>query len=271
MNIKRHTTIGRLNVVSPKDHERFSLKLILNKVRGAISFESLKTFENTNYSTFRDTAIAMGLLEHDSQIVKFFEEACTVMLPIQLRQFFAWFLLSENIQGIHIWNNYKNSFTEDFKDNKENFALLHINQILETEDKSCESFHLPMPKNNNIHNKTDINKEILYCTSMYEKMYIQLNNDQRNIFKILCEHNHKMYFIDGPGGFGKTFLYKTLIYYFISLKKQILSMAWTGIALILLPKGMTSHRTFRLPLNLSTIEISFLQFQSDKKNYEKLM
>ena len=34
-------------------------------------------------------------------------------------------------------------------------------------------------------------------------------------------------------------------------------MAWTGIASILLPKGMTSHRTFRLPLDLSNIESAF--------------
>lgn len=42
-------------------------------------------------------------------------------------------------------------------------------------------------------------------------------------------------------------------------------MAWTGIASILLPKGMTTHRTFRLPLDLSSIENSFLKLESDKK------
>ena len=43
-------------------------------------------------------------------------------------------------------------------------------------------------------------------------------------------------------------------------------MAWTGIASILLPKGITSHRTFRLPLDLSTINTAFLNLESDKKN-----
>lgn len=42
-------------------------------------------------------------------------------------------------------------------------------------------------------------------------------------------------------------------------------MAWTGIASILLPKGMTSHRTFRLPLDLTIIESAFLKLDSDKK------
>ena len=42
-------------------------------------------------------------------------------------------------------------------------------------------------------------------------------------------------------------------------------MAWTGIASILLPKGMTSHRTFRLPLYLSNIDSAFLKLETDKK------
>ena len=42
-------------------------------------------------------------------------------------------------------------------------------------------------------------------------------------------------------------------------------MAWTAIASILLPKGMTTHRTFRLPLDLSSIENSFLKLESDEK------
>ena len=41
-------------------------------------------------------------------------------------------------------------------------------------------------------------------------------------------------------------------------------MAWTGIASLLLPQGRTSHRTFRLPLNLSEVEISTLNLETDK-------
>ena len=46
-------------------------------------------------------------------------------------------------------------------------------------------------------------------------------------------------------------------------------MAWTGIASILLPKGMTSHRTFRLLLDLNNIETAFLKFESDKKKIKR--
>lgn len=47
--------------------------------------------------------------------------------------------------------------------------------------------------------------------------------------------NNNLIFIDGPGGTGKTFLYTVIIYYYLSENKQVISMAWTGIAFILLP------------------------------------
>ena len=67
----------------------------------------------------------------------------------------------------------------------------------------------------------------------------------------------------------KLFLYKTLIYYFIFKNINVLSMTWTGIASILLPHGMTSHKTFKLPLVLDNVESSFLKKECDKKKLRK--
>ena len=41
-------------------------------------------------------------------------------------------------------------------------------------------------------------------------------------------------------------------------------MAYTEIASISLPKGMTSHRTFRLPLDLNDKELSKLEIKKKK-------
>ena len=42
---QKHYAIGRLNIVSPTDSERFSLKLILGRVKGANCFKDLRTYE----------------------------------------------------------------------------------------------------------------------------------------------------------------------------------------------------------------------------------
>lgn len=169
----------------------------------------------------------MGLLETDKQIFDIFDEACNIMLPSQLRKYFAWLILSENIVGDKILKKYKEFFIEDFKENKENNALIEINNIFMTEDMCCVNFGLPEPIQN-------INKEIyevdenfiLYSKTKYGSMYNELNEAQLNIFEDIILDVNKIYFIDGPGGSGKTFLYKTLIYYFSSVKKKY--CRWLG-------------------------------------------
>ena len=253
---QKHYAIGRLNIVSPKDSERFSLKLILGRIKGANSFKDLRTYENVTYNTHKEAAIAMDLIENDLKILKFFEEACRIMLPFQLREFFTSFLLTENIQGNIIWNNLKKYFSEDFHENEDNLALNDINKLLLLEDVPYVDFGLPEPDpiiNDVKYDSkiTSINKE------MFEDMFTKLNQDQKFIFKQLLNNINKINFIGGPRGSGKTFLYKTLNYYFLSKVKNIISMPWTGIASILLSKGMITDRTFRLPLDLSSIENSF--------------
>ncbi|XP_055387401.1 ATP-dependent DNA helicase pif1-like [Condylostylus longicornis] len=64
----------------------------------------------------------------------------------------------------------------------------------------------------------------------------------------------KCFYIDGPGGSGKTYLYRALIEKFNLIHKKTLIVAWTGIAAILLPGGMMCHSAFSLPLDLSTVK-----------------
>ena len=67
----------------------------------------------------------------------------------------------------------------------------------------------------------DVNETtILYCKKMFTNMYTQLNSEQKYIFEKLLNRESKIHFIDGPGGSGKRFLYKTLIFYFCQKRKK---------------------------------------------------
>ena len=73
------------------------------------------------------------------------------------------------------------------------------------------------------------------------------------------------FFIDGPGGTRKTFLYTTIVHVLLGMHKKVLTVAFTGLAAILLPDGKTCHIAFRLPLNIqgdSTCHLSV----DEKKN-----
>jgi len=99
INKRSKGAIGRIGVVSPKDSERYHLKLILNRSKGAQSFEQLRTHEGTIYAAYKEAAYAIGLIENDKNIFETFEEACSITLPQQLRIYFINFLIAENIQG----------------------------------------------------------------------------------------------------------------------------------------------------------------------------
>ncbi|GJW74534.1 ATP-dependent DNA helicase PIF1-like protein [Tanacetum coccineum] len=81
-----------------------------------------------------------------------------------------------------------------------------------------------------------------------------LNPEQRLIYEQIIESVHndigQFCFIHGPGGTGKTFLYKTIIARLRSEQMIVLAVASSGIASLLLPAGRTTHSRFVIPLEL---------------------
>lgn len=61
----------------------------------------------------------------------------------------------------------------------------------------------------------------------------------------------QFFFLNGAGGTGKTFLYKTIISKLRSIKKVVLPVASSGIVALLLPGRRTAHSRFKIPLQLN--------------------
>ena len=60
-----------------------------------------------------------------------------------------------------------------------------------------------------------------------------------------------VYFVDGPGGTGKTFLFNALLTAVRHANKIAISVASSGTAALLLKGGRTAHFVFRIPLEVS--------------------
>ncbi|KAG8177530.1 hypothetical protein JTE90_023435 [Oedothorax gibbosus] len=86
--------VGRLVSVSPRDSERFHLKLILNRMPGATCYQDLRVHENVIHKTFREAAIAMGITECSDEAIAVLEEAAKTMMPKQMR-FLAYYLIGD--------------------------------------------------------------------------------------------------------------------------------------------------------------------------------
>ena len=72
--------------------------------------------------------------------------------------------------------------------------------------------------------------------------------------RVIRRKESMIFFVDGPGGTGKTFLYRTLFANLRKLGHIAIAIATSGIiatssiAATLLPGGRTAHSRFKIPL-----------------------
>ncbi|KIK11976.1 hypothetical protein PISMIDRAFT_99675, partial [Pisolithus microcarpus 441] len=80
----------------------------------------------------------------------------------------------------------------------------------------------------------------------------QLNAEQHDaftrVFDAVEKQNPKIFFLNGPGGTGKTFVYKTVCHKVRSMGWIVLCVASSGIAALLLKGGHTAHSVFKIPI-----------------------
>ncbi|KAF5463233.1 hypothetical protein F2P56_019163 [Juglans regia] len=82
-----------------------------------------------------------------------------------------------------------------------------------------------------------------------------LNSEQQNVYnsvlrKVLSNET-ATFFIDGSGGTGKTFIYKTLLATIRSKQLVVLATVSSGVAVSILPGGQTAHSRFKISLDIN--------------------
>ena len=86
---KKGISIGRMYFCGPKSGERFFERLLLLHIKGATSFDSLKTINGILYSTYREACNAKGLLASDDEWKEVLEDASSMLTGFQQRLLFA--------------------------------------------------------------------------------------------------------------------------------------------------------------------------------------
>jgi hypothetical protein len=59
--------IGRIYFVHPSAGERYYLRMLLLIVKGDHSYQSIRTYNNITYATFKEAFNARGLLNNDQE------------------------------------------------------------------------------------------------------------------------------------------------------------------------------------------------------------
>ncbi|XP_062100178.1 uncharacterized protein LOC133806060 [Humulus lupulus] len=161
------TIIGRTVTANPFEGERYFMRILLNHVRGPLSFEDLRTVEGILAPTFREAATMHGLLQRDSSLEDCSHEASLYQMPSSqsLLQLNQW---GKNINSYHLLD-------EDISFDGNEFQSREIDDELGVE--------IP---------EEDIRSSI------------SLNNEQQQVYNVVLEkvlsNQNIAFFVDGPGG-----------------------------------------------------------------------
>ncbi|KAL3813122.1 hypothetical protein ACJIZ3_014390 [Penstemon smallii] len=270
--------IGRLCAVSPLEGERYFERLLLGNVHCPTSFEDLMSFQGIKYSAFREAAVRRGLLQSDDYMDACLNEAASFEMPYSLRVLFAMLLVYGIVADPQIlWDKYYPFMSEDFIqqgfiEGSEVFAKTvdAIELVLTSMDKSLVDFpiHFAFPYSF-VKRKLsrDYDHERSMTVSLEDRDLVHhLNKEQRKAYTIITHNIIKkkpaVYFVDGPGGTGKTFLYRALLAYVRSRGGIALAVASSGVAASLLPGGRTAHSRFKLPVDVEDKPIGKISKQS---------
>src|SRR5437588_904756 len=286
---QRGTSIGRMYSASPFMGERYYLRMLLTVVRGPMGFEHLRTVDGTVYPTFKGACIALRLLEDDGEWVAMFSEGLEFTTGKALWHLFAMALQYTTITNPNlIWETFGESMCDDLPnlittgrspqplgmhefegELHLDYGLYLLQQNLQEFGKTLVEFGLPVPVLNwasgvpllaNQVLEEENNYDVVQEEEAFAVMRAKLNPEQVTCFEEIVnaveqqEQNHRShrrsaFFLQGPAGTGKTFLYNCLCRYFRARGKIVLCVASSGIAAQLLLGGRTAHSRFRIPLS----------------------
>ncbi|XP_019255087.1 PREDICTED: ATP-dependent DNA helicase PIF2-like [Nicotiana attenuata] len=193
-------------------------------------------------------------------------EAESYQMPCSLRRLFATLLVyCDPANPRELWEKFKDSMSEDFKilpdigTKKVRYKVLDcLNDILHSMGHNINEYKL-IPENFKASKVAKEAREIFFERNIIvteEELLLRqkLNCEQQMAYNVIIDrissNRAGAFFVDGPGGTGKTFLYRALLATVRSKGFIALATATSGIAASILPGGRTAHSRFKIPIDI---------------------
>ncbi|XP_071705325.1 uncharacterized protein [Rutidosis leptorrhynchoides] len=274
---KQRRCIGRIVYSKPASGERYYLRMLLNIVKGPQSFEDIRSVNGILHPTFKDACFAYGLI-NDKEWTEAIDEATLWASGSQLRDLFVTILLFCNVsKPLKLWEQHWEALSDDILRKRrklynypdliltetqiKNYCLVEIEAILNKNGKSLADYpDLPQPDQSLLTHmdnrliREELNYNLQEMRTLHTTLHNSLTPEQLAIYeKVIAAVTQKkggLFFLYGPGGTGKMFVYNTILTKLRSEKMIVLAVASSGIASLLLPGGRTAHSRFVIPLEL---------------------
>ncbi|KAK6998606.1 ATP-dependent DNA helicase PIF7, partial [Biomphalaria glabrata] len=267
-NVYSQETLARICAVHPSDSERYHLRLLLYEVPGPKSFDALKTVGGQKCETYKEACEKRGLIIREETWETTLQEAIEYSTAEQLRSLFSIILsFSKPSNPKSLWDKFKGNFSKDIKNRRKEEKFI---EALKQIENKCMLMNGKTIKDLNINSQTgshesgaqdyeynrEMNYDITKLRESFKKDKPRLRKKQRSVFtaiqKQITSGGGGLFFLDAPGGTGKTFLLNMLLTKIRMQKKIALALASTGLAASLLDGGRTAHSALKLPLDIAT-------------------
>ena len=280
-HVKSSDVLGRVYTVHPSNSESYHLRLLLHHVRGATSYQDIRTVNGRVFETFHDACMELGLLEDDRQWHVTLQEAAVVNSAQKQRRLFA-IILTECFPSSpnQLWTDHRDGMSEDIlhahrvaSGNSQlecnysifNAALVLLEDVvLAMKGKPLSDYGMTAPKRTDVnHGGPEIMQETYFDYNNLEQR-VQTNEpllvpDQMSAYKTIIDAVSSkaggIFYLDAPGGTGKTFLMNLILAKVRTMKHIVLAVASSGIAATLLDGGKTAHSSLKIPLDITSEDL----------------
>ncbi|XP_074327708.1 uncharacterized protein LOC141665621 [Apium graveolens] len=160
---KKGLVIGRLVYTHHSTGEIWFLRLLLSKIRGPTSFESLRIMNGVLYPSFKDACKEHGFLDNDSEWHEVIAECSKCGFAPQIRELFVHIIVNCKVNDLNsLWSTHFRSMSDEIlfqkclkagkpdlnltEEHINFFALAEIDSLLKSVGKTLKNYpQIPQP------------------------------------------------------------------------------------------------------------------------------
>ncbi|CDF38180.1 ATP dependant DNA helicase PIF1 [Chondrus crispus] len=252
--------VGRIYTVSPREGEPYFLRLLLTQVPGATSFENLRNIDGEQCTSFRQACLRLGLLANDAEWKHAIRDSFRSSF-VPLSHLFATILAHcQPSDPLSLRNDHLHMFLTDIRNRARgqpirrqqlrddhhatSYVLGEVQEALQTRLQTS----LPLLNTNQRHAFDEIVGSMPPGVSLSALLQ---GSSSAVAGPSMPTQSSRLFFLDAPGGTGKTFVLSAIQDFLRSRPKQVIAVATSAVAAVLLDGGRTAHSVFKIPIPVS--------------------
>ncbi|CDF36188.1 ATP dependant DNA helicase PIF1 [Chondrus crispus] len=226
--------VGRIYTVSPRENERYFLRLLLTQVPGATSFENLRNIDGEQCTSFRQACLRLGLLANDAEWKHAIRNSFRSSF-VPLSHLFATILAHcQPSDPFSLWNDHLHIFLTDIR-NRARGQPIRRQQLRDDQPRYIL-----------------LAWRAQQCEERLQTSLLLLNTNQRHAFDEIVGSMlpgvSVSALLQGSSSAVAGPSMPTQSNFLRSRPKQVIAVATSAVAAVLLKGGRTAHSVFKIPI-----------------------